>query len=101
MDIYEDFTPEDAETYAGARPEYPPTLFDLLRERCHGRDLAWDCATGNGQAAVRLTPWFRSVVAPDSSRNQLAMRREGANLQYALAPAERFPLADDSADLVT
>ena len=35
--------------------------------RCLRHDLAWDCATGNGQAALGLTPHFRIVVAAAAS----------------------------------
>jgi hypothetical protein len=55
MNPYEAYSHGDAEGYAAARPEYPDGLFDRLRERCHGRDFAWDCATGSGQAASRLS----------------------------------------------
>jgi SAM-dependent methyltransferase len=41
------------------------------------------------------------VVATDASRGQLESRRSGWNLRYALARAERAPLADGAADLVT
>ena len=35
--------------------------------RAHER--VWDCATGNGQAAIGLAEHFAHVVAPDASVN--------------------------------
>ena len=47
-----------ADAYAAARPHYPDALFDSLAALCARHDLAWDCATGNGQAAAALAPHF-------------------------------------------
>ena len=44
--------------YAAFRPRYPDALFDLLAEVAPARDAAWDCATGNGQAALGLARHF-------------------------------------------
>lgn len=38
--------------YAAYRPDYPAALFAWLADLCSERDTAWDCATGNGQAAL-------------------------------------------------
>ncbi len=40
-----------ADRYGAYRPTYPAVLFEYLSSLCPSRDLAWDCATGNGQAA--------------------------------------------------
>lgn len=41
-------------SYAKYRPGYPPELFDFILSHVKGREAAWDCATGNGQAANQL-----------------------------------------------
>jgi SAM-dependent methyltransferase len=83
------------------RPTYPAGLFEYLASLCPSHDLAWDCATGNGQAALALTPHFRSVVATDASERQIAQARPHHKITYSVAPAERTPLPDASVDLVT
>src|SRR5579871_6657195 len=97
MNLYKDFSAEEGDAYSRARPAYPSALFDVLKERCPGRDLAWDCATGNGQAAIGLADWIGTVVATDASRGQLENRKLASNLHYAIARAERPPLPDKSA----
>ena len=101
MDHYKKLTPEEAQRYKESRPEYPGKLFEILRASCHDRDLAWDCATGCGQAAAHLADWFRTVVATDASGPLLAVRKRCPNIGYANARAERAPLPDASVDLVT
>lgn len=43
-----------ADCYEASRPNYPLALFEYLASLCKSRVVAWDCATGNGQAAVPL-----------------------------------------------
>ena len=52
-----------ATEYARFRPHYPPALFQWLAGIVRQRRVAWDCATGNGQAAVALAGHFETVVA--------------------------------------
>ena len=90
-----------AADYAAFRPTYPDALFAWLAAESPGRTLAWDCATGNGQAALALAAHFDAVVATDVSAEQLAHAPPHPRVRYAVAPAEASPLADASADLVT
>ena len=90
-----------ASAYGQFRPEYPAALFDYLAELAPERKLAWDCATGNGQAAAPLAARFRRVVATDASAAQLAQARALDNLDFCVASAEQAPLANGSVDLVT
>ena len=53
--------------YAKYRPSYPAALIEYIIGFVAERKHAWDCATGNGQAAVLLSPWFEKVTATDSS----------------------------------
>jgi SAM-dependent methyltransferase len=90
-----------AGTYASFRPGYPPALFDFVTSLPRGRDLAWDCATGNGQAAVDLADRFARVIATDASAAQLAHATPHPRVEYRQAPAEESGLAGGSVDLVT
>ena len=90
-----------AAAYAKARPGYPPELFDWLASQCDRRDLAWDCGTGNGQAAVALANHFERVYATDLSTEQIAQASSHPRIDYRAAPAEASGLPDTSTDLVT
>jgi ubiquinone/menaquinone biosynthesis C-methylase UbiE len=88
-------------SYAAHRPGYPPELFAQLAALSSRRQRVWDCATGNGQAALGLAEHFTHVVATDASVKQLASRRSHVRIDYCAALAEAAPLADGSCDLVT
>ena len=90
-----------AGSYAAHRPGYPEELFDFIASRCPARELAWDCGTGNGQAARSLAPYFRRVVATDASAEQIAAAAPEAGVEFLVAPAEASALAGDSVDLIT
>jgi len=89
-----------SEVYARFRPRYPEALFYWLAQVAPGRELALDCATGNGQAAVGLVGHFARVVATDASPAQLAAAAAVPRVEYRVAPAEASGLADGSCDLV-
>jgi hypothetical protein len=76
-------------------------LFEWLARTVRRRDLAWDCATGNGQAAVGLAAHFQNVIATDGSAAQLRAATRNPRVAYACAVAEHAPLGDHSVDLVT
>lgn len=69
--------------YAAARPHYPDALFEWIGEVCHRHDAAWDCATGNGQAATGLARFFRQVEATDISAAQVSQGFAAANICYS------------------
>ena len=56
-----DLFSEQSSLYAKHRPSYPASLFDYIFSFVHHREKAWDCATGNGQAAVALAKDFKKV----------------------------------------
>jgi len=87
--------------YATYRPHYPDQLFRFLADNSSERRLAWDCATGNGQAALSLTRHFDRVIATDASDTQIAAAIAHPNIHYCVAAAERSGLDDASVDLVT
>ncbi|MBN8473498.1 MAG: methyltransferase domain-containing protein [Sulfuritalea sp.] len=87
--------------YAKARPFYPPELFVWLARQCAKTDLAWDCGTGNGQAARALAEHFRHIHATDLSAQQIAQAAPDPRIDYRAAPAEVSGLPERSCDLVT
>lgn len=90
-----------ASSYAEYRPTYPEALFAFLADCCERHDLAWDCATGNGQAALALTRYFDRVIASDASEAQIAKAEPHPDLVYRVARAEESGLDDKSVDLIT
>jgi SAM-dependent methyltransferase len=90
-----------ADLYAKYRPNYPPELFQYIVGLTERRDAAWDCATGNGQSAKELTPYFKKVMATDISRKQLDNAAVASNIFYSVQPAERTDFEDHTFDLVT
>lgn len=99
MDARSSFSVASAD-YVKGRPTYPPELFAWIASSCSSRQAAWDCATGNGQAAVRLAETFASVEATDISMEQLQHGFRAANLRYSTQAAERTDFHDASFDLV-
>ncbi len=87
--------------YARARPVYPQELFAWLASHSPGRGVAWDVATGSGQAAVPLARLFAHVHASDRFPGPLSAAPRVDNIRWALEPGERCSLPDTSADLVT
>src|SRR5262245_51345094 len=90
-----------AAQYARGRPRYPAELFAWLASLVPGHELAWDCGTGNGQAALGLAQHFAHVVATDVSAEQLRHAGHHPHVRYLLAPVERSGLNPGSVDLVT
>ena len=98
---FKDHFSRRAALYAAYRPHYPKALFMYLSGLTADHDLALDCGTGNGQAAVELAKHFARVVATDPSAAQIEQATRRPNIEYRLAPAERSGLAAQSVDLVT
>jgi len=99
--VFKDHFSVAAHEYDRYRPGYPEGLIEFLAEAAPARDLAWDCATGTGQAAVALATRFAKVIATDASAAQIRHAVRHPRVDYAIAPAEDCGLADGSADLVT
>jgi SAM-dependent methyltransferase len=98
---FKDHFSSGSPSYAAFRPTYPPDLFEWLVTLCGHHDLAWDCATGNGQAAEGLSHHFNRVIATDASSQQIASAIPQANIEYRVATAEASGLDDTSLDLIT
>ncbi|HVF38301.1 MAG TPA: class I SAM-dependent methyltransferase [Gemmatimonadaceae bacterium] len=65
------------------------------------RTLAWDCATGNGQAAVSLGERFDRVIATDASDSQIRNAVAADNVEYRVATAYDSGIEPASVDLIT
>jgi len=90
-----------ASEYAASRPVYPAELFAWLAGVSPAREIAWDVATGNGQAAVGLATHFARVIGSDVSARQLENAWPHPRVAYRLGTAEESGLAPGSIDLVT
>jgi SAM-dependent methyltransferase len=98
---FQDHFSGHATDYARYRPDYPDALFDWLADVAPSREAAWDCATGNGQAAAALARRFSRVVGTDASARQLREAARADNVLYAVATAESSPVPTGSVGLVT
>ena len=87
--------------YSRYRPGYPEALIQFLLQLVKNREVAWDCATGNGQFATLLAPYFNRVEATDISRQQMAEAIQAPNLFYTCTPAEKTDFPSHHFDLVT
>src|ERR671921_2960398 len=90
----------EAARYAHLRPTYPDELFAFLATVVPSRAFAWDCATGNGQAATHLAGYFGRVVATDESGEMIAQAPRDPRIEYRVAEAEDSEIDARSVDLV-
>ena len=87
--------------YSFSRPVYPADLYAFLSDITPNHDLVWDCATGNGQAAIGLCKYFKKIIASDASKSQIDNKFERENITYKVFPAEKTSLPSNSFGLVT
>jgi ubiquinone/menaquinone biosynthesis C-methylase UbiE len=92
---------ENPEKYREFRPNYPIALYDYLASLTIKHELAWDCGTGNGQAAVALADYYKKVIATDVSQEQLSAAIKKENVVYECCPCDQSILANHSSDLIT
>ncbi len=95
-----DYSPY-AKQYAESRPRYPEELFEYLSELTIQQDAAWDCATGNGQAALSLTDFFTRVIATDISVSQVKNANRHKRIYYFVSLSENAGIKSHSLDLLT
>jgi len=100
MDYIKHFN-QQSEKYLCYRPDYPEALFDFLCTHVDENSYAWDCGTGNGQAALALAKRFQRVVASDINLGQLTAAPHKGNIDFVCCLAEKTPLADHSIELIT
>lgn len=80
---------------------YPARLYEFLARLTGRHDLAWDCGTGNGQAATGIAAYYDKVIATDPSARQIGNAIAHAKVEYRVEKAEHSGLADASVDLIT
>ncbi len=97
----EDHFSKIAHQYARGRFAYPSGLYDFLATKCAGHNLAWDCATGTGQAAIALTKVFTKVIATDISKELIGFASPHPQICYRIAPSENSEIEPESVDLIT
>jgi len=89
-----------ASDYAKYRPTYPDALYQFLASIAPATVKAWDCATGNGQAALALTKYFDHIIATDASARQIEHAVPHKKIEYRIVPAESTDIQSYSCDLV-
>jgi SAM-dependent methyltransferase len=97
---FKDHFSRQASDYAKFRPGYPQELFDYLGSIAPNRQVAWDCGTGSGQAAVGLASVFRCVIATDASEKQITNAQPHGYVDYRVAPAEDSGIESGTVDLI-
>lgn len=101
MSRFPDHFSRDPSSYARYRPRYPFALVEWLASVAPARTLAWDCGTGNGQAATLLAREFDAVIATDPSSAQLRKAEADGRIHYAAMTAESSALTNGCAAVVT
>lgn len=98
---FKDHFSDRASFYARYRPDYPAALFEYLAGAVPQREVAWDCGTGSGQAALGLAQYFSQVIATDPSEEQIQNAVWHEKISYTVAPAEKTEIISRSVDLIT
>ncbi len=98
---FRDYFSKYANDYVRYRPGYPAELFEYLASLASAHDLAWDCGTGSGQAAVGLAPHFTRVIATDASQEQVQFAIPNEKVEYRVEPAEGTTMQEHTVDLIT
>jgi ubiquinone/menaquinone biosynthesis C-methylase UbiE len=96
-----DYFSSQSKAYSTFRPTYPQALYEFIFHHVKEREVAWDCATGNGQVANYLAHYFDEVYATDISQQQLHHAIKQENIFYALSPGENTSFQDNQFDLIT
>ncbi len=99
--MFKDHFSKQSPNYARFRPSYPEELFDYLAQIAPARELAWDCATGTGQAARGLYLHFQQVFASDASTAQIESAGCTPGIEFRCANVEHSGLPESCVDLVS
>ncbi len=91
---------DKSELYEVSRPAYPEALFEYLSTVSPSTESVWDCACGNGQAAVGLARYFDSVKATDISEQQIENAKVHPRVDYTVSVSENTEFSKDTFDLV-
>jgi len=101
MTTFKDYFSKQSDIYLKFRPHYPNELYAFLSSLTEEHELAWDCGTGNGQAATGLANYYDKIVATDPSEQQIKNAIVNEKIKYAVEKAEQSSLPSHSADLLT
>lgn len=101
MAIFKDNFSKQSDIYAKYRPHYPAGLFSYLSSLTKQHEVAWDCGTGNGQAAIGLAAFYDKVIATDASEQQIKNALPNENVTYLIEKADHTSIRSDSVDLLT
>lgn len=92
---------KQAHLYSRFRPDYPQQLYDFLLDYLSDKKTAWDCGTGNGQVATKLSSYFEKVFATDASFGQIENATKKENIFYSIQKAEHTSFIKNQFDLIT
>jgi len=99
---FKDLFSQQSVDYAKFRPTYPQELFSYLASLAPEKKTAWDCGTGNGQAALELTAYFEKILATDPSEKQIQNAIAHPQIVYSVSAAEKSPqIPTATVDLTT
>ena len=98
---FRDYFSSQSKDYAKHRPGYPGKMFEYLASLAPSQELAWDCGTGNGQAALALAERFQRIIATDASAAQIENAFPHERIEYRVEPSEKTTIASNSVDLIT
>ncbi len=98
---FQDLFSSQSKTYAQFRPTYPQELFDYLASLTPSHETAWDCGTGNGQAAISLKRHFIKVWATDPSSAQISNAVSHKGVTYLVGAETQDKIENHSVDLIT
>lgn len=98
---FRDYFSSQSKEYAKSRPRYPAEMFTYLASIAPSKKLAWDCGTGNGQAALALAEHFEQVIATDASEAQIKNAFPNEKIDYRVESSEHTTILPETVDLVT
>lgn len=96
-----DYFSGQSSEYSKFRPNYPDEMIEKILALVKNREIALDVATGNGQVASKLAPFFQTVFGTDISENQLLQAPQMENVIYKKMPAEITDFTARQFDLIT
>ena len=99
--IMKDRFSQQADNYQKYRPTYPKELYTFILDLVADKGIAWDCGTGNGQVASKLSEYFEQVYATDISEQQLQQAPVLPNVSYKVERAEHTSFSSHQFDLIT
>ncbi len=101
MSSFKDSFSKQSDIYVKYRPHYPVELYEFLSTLTPQHKLAWDCGSGNGQAAIGVAAFYDQVIATDPSKQQIKNAMPHEKVIYKVETAEQSSLENDSVDLIT